>query len=70
MKYISPIYEPGNRLVTCDVCGLTARFNDVRRAKPGEAHAGLIVCPECDDGRHPNEDPIPSRPEGIVQRVE
>ena len=63
-------YIPGDRLVECDVCGLTKRFTAVRRAGPREDQSGFIVCPNCgDDGRHPREDRPKNRAEGRLQRI-
>ncbi len=67
---ITKEYIPGNRKVECDVCGDWVRFAQAKRGAPGEAHAGLVVCPNDDDGRHLREDPPPHRGDGVLQRIE
>ena len=62
------IYIPGDRLVTCDVCGLRYRFSRMRRGVTGN-QKGLVVCPYDFDETHPNEAHVPFRQEGKVEEV-
>lgn len=62
-------YQPGNRLYDCERCGLTYRFNEMRREQT-KGSKNLIVCPDCYDGPHPRDEKIPYRPEGKLERIE
>jgi len=64
----SQVYIPGNRIVECDVCGLTYRFSEMRRGIFG-TQKGLIVCPFDFDGVHPNDARVPNKIEGTLKEV-
>jgi hypothetical protein len=67
MSY-SRVYIPGDRLVDCDVCGLTYRRSEVRRGVMGK-QKGLIVCRYDFDEVHPNEARVPYKQEGKLVEI-
>lgn len=62
------VFIPGDRLVSCDVCGFTYRRSEMRRGVTG-TQKGLIVCPPDFDAVHPNEARVPFRAEGKLVEV-
>lgn len=61
-------YFPGDRLVECDICGFGYRKSQMRRGIFG-TQKGRIVCPQDFDERHPNDDKIPHRAEGRLEKI-
>lgn len=62
-------YQPGNRLVECERCGFTCRFNEAKREVNYNGVRGPIVCPKCNDEPHPLDYPVRHRPEGRLERI-
>lgn len=64
MSRLLRTFIPGNRYVTCDICGFDWRFNDMQRGI-NRQQKGLIVCPRCFDDVHPLDTPVkPPREKG------
>jgi hypothetical protein len=61
-------YIPGERKVTCDICGFEYRFSEMRRGVSGK-QKGLIVGPACFDPVHPRDIPIKLRPKRPLPQV-
>lgn len=61
-------YIAGDRKVTCDVCGWTYRFSQMRKGAMGNQR-GLDVCPICWDVPHPREVAVKYRAEGVLPEV-
>lgn len=67
MPYVKG-YIAGDRKVTCDVCGWTYRFSQMRKGVMG-TQKGFDICPSCFDGVHPRKTAPAYRPEGILPEV-
>lgn len=61
-------YIAGDRLVDCDVCGLTYRRSQMRKGVSTK-QKGLYVCPSDYDQKHPNDELVPHRSEGKLVRI-
>lgn len=61
-------YIAGDRKVTCDICGWTYRFSQMRKGVMGK-QKGYNVCPICFDDIHPRETTPAYRIEGVVPEV-
>lgn len=61
-------YIPGDRLVECDRCGFGWRRSQMRRETSKDSK-GIIVCPRCFDGPHPNDAVVPNKPEGRLEKI-
>lgn len=64
----SNLYIPGDRLITCDVCGFDYRFSDMRKGISFE-QKGLIVCPTDFDPVHPREKKVRLRAKRPLPKV-
>lgn len=61
-------FIPGDRLVECDRCGFGYRRSQMRK-ETGNLGRGLKVCPHCFDGPHPNDERVPHRREGVLEKI-
>lgn len=64
----SQFYIPGDRLVDCDICGLSYRRSQMRKGIMGP-QKGLYVCPYDFDAVHPNEARVPYKQEGKLVEI-